>query len=119
MNTYEGLVIFPSQGPGDLLQEGKNPFEEAVKKFEGKILSRTELGKRALGYKVKKSNEGHFVCFNFELAPAQMDGLKSSLNLIEGILKYTIIKVVKKAKPELLRQPRSSPAPTVHAAQKR
>ena len=119
MNTYEALVIFPSQGVIDVLQEGKNPFEETVKKCEGKILNRTDLGKRPLGYKVKKANEGHFTSFTFELPPAKVDALKGLLNLIEDILKYTIVKVVKKSKAELFRQAKLSPAQTVQAAQKR
>jgi len=119
VNTYEALVIFPPQGPADLLQAGKNPFEETVKKFEGKILNRVDLGKRVLGYRVRKSSEGHFACFNFELAPAQMDAFRSSLNLIEDILKYTIVKLVKNPKAELFRPAKPSPAQAAPTAQRK
>lgn len=85
-------MIFPSQTIGEGLQGGgKNGFEEVVKKHEGKVLNRSELGKRFLGYPVKKVREGYFVSFVFELAPEKMDGLKRSLQLAEDILKFTLI----------------------------
>ena len=91
MKTYEALIIFPSQTLVEGLQGGgKNGFEEVIKKHEGKVVSRTELGKRFLGYPVKKAREGYVVSFVFELSPEKMEGFKRSLQLAEDILKFTI-----------------------------
>ena len=57
MRPYEAVVIFPTLIPGEAIQEGKSAFEEALRKHEGKVLSRTEMGKRLLGYTVKKQKE--------------------------------------------------------------
>ncbi len=84
-------MIFPSQALGEALQGGgKNGFEETLKKHEGKVISRSELGKRFLGYSVKKTREGYVVSFVFELPPAKMSEFKRSLQLAEDILKFTI-----------------------------
>ncbi|MBI4394572.1 MAG: 30S ribosomal protein S6 [Candidatus Omnitrophica bacterium] len=112
MKAYEALVIFPSQNMGEALQSGgRNAFEELVKKEGGKVLSRTELGKRLLGYTIKKAREGYFVSFVFELSPEKMDGLKKLLQLAEDILKFTIT-----VKPKVTLTRPSKPA-TSHAAQ--
>ncbi|MBI1977815.1 MAG: 30S ribosomal protein S6 [Candidatus Omnitrophica bacterium] len=92
MRSYEAVVIFPTQIPGEAIQEGKSAFEEVLRKQEGKVLSRTDLGKRFLGYTVKKQKEGHVICFHFELAPDKIEPLKRALQLSEGILYFTIVK---------------------------
>lgn len=88
MKKYDSLVIFPPTVTG---LDGKNSFEELVKKNGGSILNRTEMGKRFLGYPVKKSKEGYVAAFDFELAPDKMAELRRLLDLSEDILKYTIV----------------------------
>jgi ribosomal protein S6 len=92
LETYEALIIFPSQAAAEPLSEGKNAFEELVKKFEGKILNRTELGRRLLGYPIKKSREGYFAAFDFELSPDKIQLLTHGLRLSEAVLKFTIVR---------------------------
>ncbi len=116
MKTYEALVIFPSQGIAELHLDGKNPFEEAIKKSDGKILNKTELGKRLLGYRVKKANEGYFVSFVFELSPTNLDAFRRLLQLAEGILKFTIIV---KPKVDFGRRLKSAPSHAVQTGEKR
>ena len=88
MKTYDCLVIFPPTVSG---LDTKNAFEELVKKNGGQILNRIEMGKRFLGYPVKKSKEGYLAAFDVELEPGQMGELRRSLDLSEEILKYTIV----------------------------
>ena len=109
METYEALVIFPSQAAAEPLSDGKNAFEEAVKKNEGKILNRTELGRRLIGYAIKKSREGYFAAFDFELSPAKVEPLTHALRLSEAILKFTL---VKKPKVRFARRPKTVSKPT-------
>ena len=104
MKTYEALVIFPIQATGEPQPDGKNIFEEAVKKNEGKIVNCTELGRRFLGYSVRKSKEGYLVNFLVELLPGEMDAFKRSLQITEGILKFTIVKPPKPDSPRHARK---------------
>ncbi|MBI4358368.1 MAG: 30S ribosomal protein S6 [Candidatus Omnitrophica bacterium] len=98
MRGYEALVIFSSLGASAALQGGKTLFEEAVRKHGGKVLNRSELGKRLTGYSLKKAKEGYFVSFAFELPPEKIDALKQALQLTEDILKFTITKKLKAGK---------------------
>ena len=61
MKSYEALIILPTQLVGDTTQSGKNIFEDLIKKHDGKIVSTTELGKRLLGYTVKRQKEGNVI----------------------------------------------------------
>ena len=88
MKKYDALIIFPPSVTG---LDGKNSFEELVKKNGGSILNRVEMGRRFLGYPVKKSKEGYVVGFDFELGPEKMGELRRTLDLSEDILKYTIV----------------------------
>ncbi len=88
MKKYEALVIFSPSVTG---LDTKNAFEELAKKSGGNILNRVEMGKRFLGYPVKKSKEGYVVAFDFELMPDKVAELKRSLDLNEDVLKYTIV----------------------------
>ena len=116
MRTYEALIIFHPQTTGEILQGDKGVFEEAIKKHEGKILNRIEVGKRSLGYSIKKSKEGYCVAFLFELLPAKMDAFKRSLQLAEEILKFTL---VQKSKADLIRQAKPAPVQTAQTAERR
>lgn len=116
MKTYEVLIIYPPQTLGEGQHDSKDIFEGIIKKHEGKVLNRTELGRRPLGYVVKKSREGHLVSFFVELPPNQLDAFKRSLQLAEGILKFT---VVVKSKTELLRPAKPIAAQSVHTSEKR
>ena len=106
MKLYEALIIFPGQLPGDSTQQAKTLFEELVKKHQGKIVSHTELGKKFLGYTVKKQKEANLISFVFELAPDKMDAFRRALQLSEEVLKFTIVSWKKPAEP---RSPRRSP----------
>jgi len=116
LKTYEALVIFPSQTALEGHQDPKNSFEEIVKKHEGKVLNRTELGKRLLGYPIKKSKEAYVVSFVFELSPDKAEAFRRSLQLTEGILKFTI---VTKSKVDLDRHFKPVPSPAVQTSERR
>ena len=111
METYEALIIFPSQAAAEPLSEGKNAFEETLKKYEGKVINRSELGRRTLGYPIKKSREGYFASFDLELNPSKVEPLSHTLRLSEGIIKFTIIR---KPKIRIKRIPKVSSKPPVH-----
>ncbi len=116
MKTYEALVIFPFQMGLEGHQDQKNVFEEIIKKHEGKVLNRNEIGRRPLGYPIKKSKEGYFVSFVFELSPDQVEAFKRSLQLAEEILKFTI---VVKPKVDFSRHAKSAPSHAVQTGEKR
>ena len=90
MKIYEAVVVYPVQTAGDVHQEGKSPFEDAVKKLGGKISGRIEIGRRPLGYVIKKAREAIFVAYTFEVLPENVAPLKRELRLSENVLSSTI-----------------------------
>lgn len=109
MKTYEALVIFPPQFAGDGLERGKSLFQETVKKHGGNLLQANDLGRRPLGYSVKKTKEGHCVSFEFSLPPAETNSFSKALQLVGDILKFTIT-VKPQFRPKRVR--RRKPKPT-------
>ena len=112
MKTYEALVIIPPQLAGETLDRTKSIFEEAVKKHGGSVTNRLEIGRRPLGYVIKKSKEGFVTSFDFQVDPAQAGELSKTLRLAEDIVKFTIIekpKIRQKAARRLSRKHRPAP----------
>lgn len=91
MKTYEALVIYSLQAGGEVLQQGKSLFEGLIQKQGGRVLNHIDIGKRYLGYSVRKAREGYCLAFNFELLPDRVELLKQQLGLAEGILKFTLV----------------------------
>jgi small subunit ribosomal protein S6 len=87
LRPYEALVITRTAGDASK----KSTFEDLVKKHGGKVLNQNDLGKRLLGYEVKKTKDGFVASYDFELGPDKVDGFKRSLQLAEDVLKYTLV----------------------------
>jgi small subunit ribosomal protein S6 len=98
LRTYEAVVIFTPQIAGEALVQGKNIFEGVLTKQGGKIINAVDMGKRVLGYIIKKMKEGCCLAFDFELEPDKANSLREALKLVDGILKFTIV-VKQVAKP--------------------
>lgn len=91
MRHYEAIVIFSPQLTGESLNESKQNFDEQVRKLGGKVLLKTELGRRGFGYSIKKQREGLYVLIEFELEPSKIDELKRIVSLREEILRSTLM----------------------------
>ena len=83
-------MIFSVQAAGEVPAGGRNVFEELVKQHEGTILNRTEVGKRTLGYRIRKATEGYVTIYHFDLNPDKMESLGRALQLEEGIVRCMI-----------------------------
>ena len=114
MKKYEALVMFPVLPGAELQQADTSVFETALAKQGGKVVHKTDLGRRPLGYAIKKAKEAHVVCFDFELSPDKVNALNLALLLEENILKFTIIvkPVINLSRPKR-RVRRVRPKPTV------
>lgn len=92
MNKYEmALVLNPS-----LDEEAKTAdvtkIQELITRFGGTIEKVDDWGKRRLAYEIKKVNEGFFSFTTFEApsnAPAEIE---SRIRIMEGVLRYLIIR---------------------------
>jgi ribosomal protein S6 len=102
MKKYEGLFIFPPELTGEGF---KDPAAEVVKwieKFQGKVIQKTDLGKKPLGHMIKKYKDGKMFLFDFEMDPSRTQDFRKELELQENLLKYMVsIPAKKPALPPL------------------
>ena len=111
MRKYEGLFIFPPEATG----EAKDPAAEVTKwieKFQGKVLQKTDLGKKSIGHPIKKYKEGKFLVFTFEMDSLRMQEFRKDLELQETLLKYMVTVFEEKAKLNVVA---AAPQPTPKA----
>ena len=90
MRTYEGLFIFPVEEKGKSFDEREKAVQAVIKKHGGSVGQKTDLGKKALGYIVKKNKEGRLLVCDISIDPAKMGSLRNDLELAEDAIKYTI-----------------------------
>lgn len=90
LRHYEALMITQPRPTREGVQGDQAAFEDAVRKQGGKILGHTDLGKRTLGYEVKKAKEGYVTTYDFELLPEKIESLKQMLERADDILKFMV-----------------------------
>ena len=110
MRQYEAVVIFSSQLAGEKLEEVKRNVDDQVKKLGGKITSQRELGKRSFGYVIKKQREGLYCEFCFDLDPAKVSDLRKAFQLMDDILRASIL--IREERPQTVAPLQSPPAST-------
>ena len=103
MRLYEGLFIFAPEATADTRKNQLKNLDDLVAKFKGKVVQKTELGKKTLGYTVKKFREGYVVVVDYQMESLKQGEFRKTLQLQDDIVKFMIItkveekKVVKKA----------------------
>ena len=117
MKAYEGIFIFPPEATPEVRKNHISQLEELIKKFNGNILQKVEMGKRSLGYQVKKFREGFFIAIDFQMDSLKMTDCRKALELQADLLKYMIIVKEKKtekkdSKAAAVRSARPSSGPT-------
>jgi len=87
MNQYEALLILdPNFGDSDVENVVK-ACQKHVEERGGKVLDQQRLGKKPLGYTMKKHREGQVVVCNIELPANKANDLVRAFRLEEKILK--------------------------------
>lgn len=116
MKSYEGLFIYPPEAAAEARKAQEKTLEELIKKFEGKILQKTEWGRKPLGYPLKKFREGHFVVLEFQLPPLKMNEFRKALELQTDLLKFMLTIKQTKAPVKPVEKSPTPAVPAGHAA---
>lgn len=102
MKKYEGLFIFPPEISGESHKDSAAEVVKWIEKFQGKVIQKTDLGKRMLGHMIRKYKDGRTFVFEFEMDPSRMQDFRKELELQENLLKYMVsIPAKKPALPPL------------------
>lgn len=116
MKSYEGMFIFPPEAAPEARKAQDKALDDLIKKFEGKILQKTEWGRKPLGYPLKKFREGHFVILDFQLPPLKMNEFRKALELQGDLLKFMLTIKQTKAPVKPAEKTPAPPASSVHTA---
>ena len=89
MRAYEGFFILPPDA-ADAQKSQLDRIEDLIRKAGGSISEKVDMGKKVLGYPLRKHSEGSVWVFNFQIPSLKATELKKSLELEEDILKYML-----------------------------
>ena len=90
MKKYEGLFIFPPEVTGEGRKDPATEVTKWIEKFQGKVLQKTDLGKKTLGHPLRKYKDGKMFVFEFEMDPSRTQDFRKELELQENLLKYMV-----------------------------
>ena len=101
MRSYEGVFIFPPEAAPDARKDQFKNLDDLLAKFKAVVLQKTDLGRKVLGYPLRKFPDGQFLVVDFQMDPAHMTEFSKNLQLHEEILKSMItIKKTARANPK-------------------
>ncbi|HOE68576.1 MAG TPA: 30S ribosomal protein S6 [Candidatus Omnitrophota bacterium] len=110
MRKYEGLFIFPTEATGETHKDGSAEVARWIEKFQGRVLQKTDLGKKTIGHPVGKHKDGKVLVVQFEMDPAKMQDFHKELEFQENLLKYMItVPDERKAKTPVAAAPVAQP----------
>ncbi|MDD5216711.1 MAG: 30S ribosomal protein S6 [Candidatus Omnitrophica bacterium] len=119
MKAYEGVFIYPPDSGTDTREREFRTLDDLIKKFQGTITEKIDLGRRQLGYSLKKFRDGYFLVLHFQMDPAKIDEFRKALELSEEVLKYMLTvkdlkaaaKLAKRAAAQAAKPAAPAPAP--------
>lgn len=93
MNTYEALIIFPSQLKDDELNAAVERVEKEIDRAEGRRIGTEVVGKRMFARTMQKKDSGVYVRMGFEMTPSAVAGFRARLKLQETIFRAQVTRV--------------------------
>ena len=91
MNKYELIIIVSIRTTEDTRKEILDSIRNYISK-EGSILNIENIGEKNLAYSIRKQNKGIYYIITFNDIPNEISGLQSLCRIVEGILKYIVVK---------------------------
>ena len=93
MRNYEFTVIFDADE--EKFKQGLEDVSAMLATAKAEITKQEDMGVRQLAYIIKKKDKGHYVYFEMQADPAQIQGLERKLVLHNDVLKYLFVNTSK------------------------
>ncbi|MBN1688854.1 MAG: 30S ribosomal protein S6 [Candidatus Omnitrophica bacterium] len=90
MRLYEGVFIFPPEATAEMRKNEEKTLEDVIKRNGGKIVQKIDLGRKPLGYNLKKFKEGYFIVIDMEVPRGKTIELRNMLELNESLLHFMV-----------------------------
>ena len=87
---YDAVIIYPPDE--EALSSVKTFVTDEFKSASVKILKEEDMGVKTLAYEIKKSDRGHYICYNIEADPGTIGELEKSLKMKPEILKFVFFR---------------------------
>lgn len=96
MNKYELALVLNAKIEDEERAALLERVKEYVARFGGQISDIDEWGKRALAYEIQKMREGFFYFIHFESAADAPSQIEENLRIMDGVLRYLIVRMDEK-----------------------
>lgn len=96
MQSYELTVVISGKATPVKKKQAQEIVEKLVSINKGKIVKVDDWGEIGLAYKIAKNESGNFLHFHLELNPETVGGIDNKLRLEEDVLRFLLIKRVKR-----------------------
>jgi small subunit ribosomal protein S6 len=93
MVKYESIFITDPTATDDDLGALLRGFEESVTSGEGKVVKVERWGKRRLGYRIGRHEDGNFTLLFLECPPAAVKELERRYRMNDRVIKYLTVRV--------------------------
>ena len=93
IRNYEVMTIAEVSLGEAGAKELSTKIRDEITALSGNVLEAKFWGKRKFAYEIKHSTEGFYDVLNFELDGDNLDKFKSTLNLMEGLVRYLVSSV--------------------------
>jgi small subunit ribosomal protein S6 len=115
LRDYEILyIVRPDVEETDLPDVTKR-IETLIESLEGSIHNTNVWGKRRLAYEVDHIREGHYVLTDFQIEPAKVPEMESTLKISDTVFRHLIVRKPV-LKPGTATETEAAPPPEPEAA---
>lgn len=89
---YETMYILRPQLEEEQVDAAMKKLEDFVAKTGGTTVRHEKKGKKKLAYECKDQREGHYLLYNFALAPESVSELKRFFRLSEETVRFILLR---------------------------
>ncbi|HDZ84680.1 MAG TPA: 30S ribosomal protein S6 [Nitrospirae bacterium] len=102
MNYYEKVMILDANLDDSAAEETVTKIKDMITKQGGEIFKTENWGRRKLAYELNKHQKGNYFLFYFKAPPTTILELEKLCKVIDSIIKFMVVKYVKKAQIEAI-----------------
>ncbi len=102
MNYYEKIIILDPNIDDSAVEEIIEKVKGVITKEGGEIFKVDNWGRRKLAYELNKQKKGNYTLLHFKAPPATIIAIENLCKILDSVLKFMVIKLVKKKQIEAI-----------------
>ena len=92
MNKYELALVVSAKLDDEARAAVVEKAKGYITRYEGVIGAIENWGKKKLAYEIQKQSEGYYYFIHFEAEPACAPALEKEMRILDGTLRYLIVR---------------------------